>query len=110
MAAKISYEWTEKGNSIIIRKSKGLLTVEDIFRFLHERDQVNAFDGALAVICFRVSGEREPFFLDDGKENGDAQEVYMIGDDELCPICGENKLFPQYCPACGEKIKEPKEE
>ena len=111
MAAKLTWEYSdEAGHEITIRKKKGMLTVDEIVRFLHERDQLNVFDGMLAVICFRVNSERDmfPYNLWD-KPEGDAQDVYMIGDEELCPLCGKHTLFPQYCPACGEKIKVPKE-
>lgn len=110
MPSKLTWEYgDEDGHSIVIRKKKGMLTMDEIMRFLHERDQLNVFDGDLAVIVFRVNSERDmyPYGWDWNKPEGDAQEVYMIGDEEFCPICGQNKLFPQYCPACGEKIKVP---
>lgn len=107
---KLTWEYDDDdGRCIVIRKKKGMLTVDEIMRFLHERDQLNVFDGDLAVIVFRVNSERDMCpFGEWNRPEGDAQDVYMIGDEEFCPICGQNKLFPQYCPSCGEKIKVPK--
>lgn len=113
MAAKLTWEYgDDDGHSIVIHKSKGRLTMDEIMRFLHERDQLSVFEGMLAVMAFRVNGERDlcPYSLDFfGKPEGDSQEVYMIGDDEICPLCGKNKLFPQYCPECGTKLIQEKE-
>lgn len=109
MASKLSWEWGERNHEIIIRKEKGKLTLDEIWNFLHKRDQLNAFDGDLAVIMFRVSSDRDiPFSLWGRDEStGDEQAVIMIEDDMQCPICGKNSLFPQYCPDCGQPIRFP---
>lgn len=110
MPAKLTWEYgDEDGDTIVIRKKKGLLTVDEILRFLHERDQLNVFDGSLAVIAFRITSERDlyPFGSYFTKPEGDAQDVFIVDDDTPCPLCGKSRLFPQYCPECGEKIKIP---
>ena len=109
--AKLTWEWGDD-HEIIIHKKKGKLTVDEIMRFLHEPEQMNLFEGMLAVIAFRVNRERDLYpysYLMIGELEGDSQTVYMVEDDSMCPICGKNTLFPQYCPACGEPVKVKKE-
>ena len=104
--AKLSIEWADD-DSVIIRKDKGRLTMDEIFEFMHKREQLNAFEGCLVLITFRVNADRDlPYMWE--KPVGDAQQLYIIQDDTPCPICGKNTLFPQYCPECGTPVKVPK--
>lgn len=104
--SKLSWVWSERDGEIIIHKDKGRLTMDDIFNFLHQPEQLRAFDGMLAVIMFRVSGDREePFSLYGiDRDEGDDQAVMMVGDYNVCPLCGKNELYTQYCPDCGAKL------
>ena len=103
----LSWEWGRDDNSIIIRKKKGKLTYEDVWRFMHEQEQLNVFEGALIVDMFRPMRDRCDGWDDlfSQADEGDAQMFYFIQDDTPCPICGRDDLFPQCCPACGETIK-----
>lgn len=106
--ARLTWEWGDD-HDIIIKKKRGKLTVDEILHFLHEPEQVRAFDGMLALIAFRVNSERDlyPYSYEmHGEPEGDSRTVYMLEDDTVCPICGKNRLFPQYCPECGTKIKQ----
>lgn len=101
---KLSWTWSERNHEIIIHREKGRLTMDDIWNFLHQRDQIVCFDGALAVIMFRINGDRTPD-LYESADDGDDQAVIIVDDGTPCPICGDSELYLQYCPACGEKLK-----
>lgn len=104
MARKsITWEWGEKQDQIIIRKAKGKLTMDDIWKFLNNYEQTRALgEGALAVIAFRMYSDRDDGWYSEDKEEGDSQEVFILGDDSHC-FCGE-LIYPQYCPDCGRKL------
>ena len=100
---KISWEWGDHDDEIIVKKEKGKLTLDEVWCFLQEREQLNAFgEESLAVILFRLR-ERDSGYWDDGKDEGDAQSVYILGDGSKC-ICGRTELWMQYCPDCGRKL------
>lgn len=101
--AKLSWEYDANGTDIIIKKGSGKLTIQEVFDFLHEPKQTSFFDGALMAIVFRVNSERDiPYNYEEQK--GDAQLVFVIGDDAECPICGNTGIAVQYCPDCGKKL------
>lgn len=108
--AKFQWEWSgDYGNEITIRKAKGKITFDELFRFFHEQDMLNLFDGDLIVIAFCVHAERDMYDYNDnilGEPAGDSLDVQVVQDDTVCPICGKNRLFPQYCPECGHKLVE----
>lgn len=107
--SKMSWEYTENGTDIIIRKEKGKLTLDDIWNFMHRRENTWAHDGKLAAWVFRVDADRDlSFDMFQGETEGDAVELIMIEDGRECPFCGKNTLYPQYCPGCGEKVRVPK--
>lgn len=100
--AKLTWEWTERTDQIVIRKSKGLLTVDEIMRFLREREQISAFgEGTLCVIAFRLNTDMYSGWEFE-KPEGDSQEVWVLGDESKC-FCGR-VLHTQYCPECGHKL------
>ena len=106
--SKITWEWGPHDDEIIIRKAKGRLTLDEVWNFLQERSQLNAFgEESLAVILFRLR-ERDSGYWDEGKDEGDAQSVYILSDGSKC-ICGR-EIFMQYCPECGAKLTIPKED
>lgn len=104
MAKKsITWEWGDKQDQIIIRKAKGKLTMDDIWKFLNDREQTMVFgEGALAVIGFRIDSTRDSGWFYEDKAEGDEQEVFILADDSHC-FCGE-LIYPQYCPDCGRKL------
>jgi len=104
--SKLTWEWADNMHDIWIHKAKGKLTLDDIWDFLHTRDLLDVFDGALAVISFRVRADRD-VALDvwEQEEEGDHQLIEIVSDDSDCPICGKHTLFPQYCPECGTSLK-----
>lgn len=106
---KMSWEYAENGTDIIIRKDRGRLTLDDIWEFLHRREQTWAHDGKLAMWIFRVDSDRDASFsMYQNESDGDSVELVMVEDDRVCPICTRTTLHPQYCPGCGEKIRWPK--
>ena len=107
--SKLKWSWGERDGDLIIRKSRGKITFDELFRFMHESDQINAFDGDLMVIQFRVSDQHDMYdYVDEvyGEPEGDTLEVQFVTDDSPCPCCGENRIFPAYCPDCGRKLIE----
>ena len=107
MAAKLKIVRGDRDTDYQIQKKKGKITFDELLRFMHERDQTFQFDGMLCVVAFRVSSERDMYsYMDEwnGAPEGDALDIMMIGDDTVCPFCGENRLFLQYCPDCGREL------
>ncbi len=105
--SKLSWEFGERDGEVIIRKKKGKITIDELIRFMHEPDLLNSFDGDLVLIQFRVSSNRDMWdYMDDfyGKPEGDIQVIEIVTDDSICPVCGEHRLFPGYCPDCGRKL------
>lgn len=101
----LTWEWNRHGNGILIRRKRGRITVDEIVRFMNEERQYNAFAGMLWVILGRVKG---PEYLYDGysddEDPGDTVEVLLMGDEDLCPVCGELRKAVQYCPDCGRQL------
>lgn len=109
MAARLTWTYGDRDDEIIVLKKKGKITFDELIRFMHEREQLNIFDGDLAVIAFRVNSERDLYdFATEltGVPEGDTLDVMIVGDETICPVCGEKRLFPQYCPDCGRKLDE----
>jgi hypothetical protein len=53
--SKLAWEWGDHDDEIVVRKKKGKLTLDEVWEFLQERDQLNAFgENSLAVILFRL--------------------------------------------------------
>lgn len=101
---KLTWEWGEHPDEIIIRKEKGKLTMDEIWSFLQTPEQMSAFgEESLAVILFRIRQRDAGYWDDDGKDEGDAQSVYILQDGSTC-ICGRKELTLQYCPHCGGKL------
>ena len=100
--AKLKVELTGRGNEIAIRKARGKITFDEVVRLLNGNEMYNLYAGMLGVFQFRVKGED---YLWDGfsasDDEGDCVILDMVGDDSECPVCGRNRLFPQYCPDCG---------
>lgn len=108
MAAKLSWEWADGAeHSIIVRKKKGRLSLDDIWDFMHTQEMLNAFEGSLVCWIFRPLRDRDSGWFGYEGDEGDAQELIIVQDETRCPICGRNDLFADYCPACGEKLKQP---
>ena len=110
MAAKLNLEWGD-GNDIILTKKKGKITFDEVLRFMHEREQLWSFDGDLMIFQFRVSDQHDMVDFSEemhGASEGDMVVLQVVGDDTVCPVCGEKRLFPQYCPDCGRKLDEEK--
>lgn len=100
---KITWEWGDHDEEIVVRKEKGRLTLDELWEFLQEREQLNVFgENSLAVILFRLRG-REYSGWDHEEPEGDAQNVYILSDGSKC-ICGRTELWMQYCPDCGRKL------
>lgn len=102
--SKLTWEWTERDDQIVIRKPKGKLTVEEVVEFMHRPEMISTFGGGtLCVIAWRIKEETYQGF-DFEKPEGDSQEVWVLGDESKC-FCGRT-LHTSYCPECGHKLWE----
>ena len=107
MASKLTWEWTDTagGDKITLVKKKGRITVEEIFEFMSSQDAVWAFgEGTMWVIANRIREESYQGWDLYGKPEGDAVDVWILGDDSKC-FCGRT-LHTSYCPECGAKLYE----
>ncbi|MBR6029196.1 MAG: hypothetical protein IKP40_08890 [Clostridia bacterium] len=103
--SRLSWEYGDKDDQIVIRKPKGKLTVQEIREFMNERKQLMDFgEGALCVIAWRSSGESYIGWELFGEPQGDTVDLFVLQDSSTC-FCGK-VLYPQYCPACGHKLTE----
>ena len=112
MASKLTLEWGDR-NDIILHKKKGKITFAEVIEFMHEREQLRSFDGDLIVFQFRVSEAHDIVDFAEqmyGAPEGDTIVLDVVQDESICPVCGEKRLFPQYCPDCGRKLEEPAKE
>ena len=104
MKSKLTYIFAGEGypeDAIFIEKKKGKLTMNEIFNFLHEPEQLRRFDGDLAMITFRVNSNRQSDIFDED-DDGDSQLVLMVGEDSPCE-CGKSHDINK-CPKCGASL------
>ena len=103
--AKLTWEWGNNRNVIIVRKKRGKITQDELIRFMNESGQYNVFGGALMIQMFRVNGTE---YLDDGYLNEDSGDdtavLYILDDGGVCPVCGALREAIQYCPECGHRL------
>jgi predicted amidophosphoribosyltransferase len=43
--------------------------------------------------------------MDDDEPEGDAVQLYQLGDSDNCPVCGAMLPSFEYCPHCGQPWK-----
>lgn len=102
----LSCEWKNTDRNILtVRKPRGKINLDELVEFFHERRQVLAFDGKIVMFMFRVNGDADLYPFGFEEQKGDVQDLYILEDEEGCPICGQ-KMFVQYCPECGKKLYE----
>ncbi|MCL1789967.1 MAG: hypothetical protein FWG40_01200 [Peptococcaceae bacterium] len=102
----IDFTWDTdiRGNSALIaRKSRGKISIAELQA---EMSKYYQYEGAWAVI-FKASEESGHQGWDSGVDpKGDVLELYRVGDGEECPICTTTFCGVDFCPHCGERIKE----
>lgn len=109
MARGITFE-SEKdtfGNwLLLIRKSRGRLALQEIGDLLrYESD--GKYQGQYAIIINAAEQTCGGSGWDDGSEpKGDVAELYELGAGENCPVCAKMLPDPNYCPHCGESLRE----
>lgn len=102
---KITFERGRQDNEIILRKDKGKITLDEIWKFMHSADMLNQFEGDLVTWVFRIRRDREPDYMSEfDADPGDSQALYIVGDQDQCPICGAVETL--YCPECGWPLVE----
>lgn len=102
--AKLTWEWSDRPDEIIISKKKGRITVEELYEFFDSRDAVwNFGEGALWVVANRVRDDAYQGWNME-KPEGDRVSVWVLGDESTC-FCGR-VLHTSYCPECGHNLWE----
>lgn len=106
MAAKLTAEWDEDivGRPVLlIRKSRGKITVDELVDFLLRDYRFTNYAYAM-VINVRESMCEGSGWLMDEEPKGDVVELYQLEDEENCPVCGRILTY-QNCPECGAELK-----
>jgi hypothetical protein len=86
-----------------VRKARGKLSMEEITDALREAEMF----GGWAVIL-RVGEDSGYQGWMDEDTRGDSVFLYELEDGEQCPICA-SQLVVNYCPNCGEDLRQKKE-
>lgn len=103
--SRLSWEYGDKEDQIVIRKPKGKLTVQEIQEFMNDRKQLYDFgEGALCVIAWRMKSDNYSGWDLHVEQQGDAVDMFVLQDSSTC-FCGK-VLYPQYCPECGHHLTE----
>lgn len=103
--ANLKYEWDRdrNGNSVLlVRKSRGKISISEL---QEELSNDYRFNGVWAVV---FAAREDSYQGWDGGETpkGDILEVYPIQDGESCPACAAVYQGVEYCPHCGEQLRE----
>ena len=103
--SKLTWEYGDN-RDIVINKSKGKITFQELQDFLQTPEMLNIFEGALFSWFFRPYSFRYDDFEIEEPE-GDQVVLVLSDDGSYCPICARNDLVLQYCPDCGAKLMQP---
>lgn len=102
--SKLTVETVERagrGEEICFRKDKGKITFDEVVEWFCDGKNYDYFGGKLGVFQFRVHDAEYLYDGYSGDDEGDTVILTMVEDNNECPVCGKNRLFPQYCPDCG---------
>jgi len=102
---KISFEWVEdrNGNRILqATKKRGNISITELQEVM--REDYNLCGNVYAIV-FPVHEDGGYQGWGDEENKGDVLFLYQYADWEPCPICFKD-LVVDYCPHCGEKIRE----
>lgn len=101
----LSFEWDEdmRGKSVLVaRKSRGKISINEL---QEEMSRDYRLEGAW-VVFVRAKEDSYQGWGDNEEPKGDVVSLYPINDDEDCPVCAVTFSGVDYCPHCGEKIRE----
>lgn len=102
----LNFEWDQDlygSDILIVRKNRGKISISELQEAMSADYR---YCGAWAVI-FKAREERGYQGWGGGEEpKGDALELYRVEDWETCPICAATFSGIEFCPHCGERIKE----
>lgn len=107
MKRGISVEWMDF-NRIEIRKTRGKFTldeIEEVLRYGKDK-RGNSLQGSYAMLlrCTEETcGGNGMYDVPDSGFVGDAVTVYLLNDDDHCPVCQDRLPPHDYCPNCGER-------
>jgi hypothetical protein len=103
----LEFEWSETvhGQSVLLAKKKhGKITIPELQEEMRRKG--NFFGGWAIIVPVREESYIGWGDMDEPK--GDVLELYQIGDDEQCPVCATIYQGIEWCPHCGERIREEK--
>lgn len=98
-------EYNRQGKQVLIlEKKRGKLTFQEVQEFLLYEGN-GTFNGHYAIYIRATESMCGGSGWLDEEEKGDVIELYLIEDNEDCPICGKVTPIFQYCPECGASLK-----
>jgi len=104
--AKITFEHGKdlRGNDVLIaRKKRGKISIPELREAMQDDWK---YQGSCWAVLFKVYTDGGySGWNDEELPKGDVLELYRIDDYESCPVCTD-ALVVNYCPHCGERIKE----
>jgi len=104
--SKISIEWTQDRNGnhcLQATKKRGTISIAELQEEMRQDPRLCEY--AYAIIfpvredCYDGWSASDP--------DGDALYIYQLEDGATCPICYKD-LVVDFCPHCGERIREEK--
>jgi len=98
----ISFEWGNdiRGNNVLLAiKKRGKISIAELQEAMQEK-----YDESAWAVVFGVRADGYQGWGEEPK--GDMLELYKVDDWEACPICAATFCGIEFCPHCGERIKE----
>jgi len=104
MAFKFEWETDCHGNDILLAiKKRGKISIPELQEEM--RKDYRLHGGWALIVAVREDGGYQGW--GGGEEpKGDVLKLYRVEDWETCPICAATFSGIEYCPHCGERIKE----
>jgi hypothetical protein len=101
----LEFEWDKDvhgRNILLARKKRGKITIAELQEEMSRN--YNLCGGWALIVKVREESYIGWGGMDEPK--GDVLELYQIGDGEQCPVCAAIYEGVEYCPHCGERIRE----
>lgn len=87
---------------LIVRKSKGKLSVDEIVEAVRRSGFFNYY--ALLLNISEEASMGDGWLNDEISKPGDSVEILPLDYGNSCPLCGEMLPEKEYCNACGAKL------
>lgn len=107
--SKITAEWGSDYHDqaiLILRKKRGKISIGEIEEFLRYTGS-GKYQGHWAILINASEAScGGSGWMDEYDDPGDTVCLYQIEEGDCCPVCGAVTPLLEYCPNCGEKLKE----